>query len=183
MSRRDKNKPNGKPNRRRAESPTSASQQASANTSPLQVVPADFREETSKSGEEISQPSTSTEGCSGEASAIDNPVSVPVASTQSVPISMQTIANAYENYTRTSVEQTWASMQKVATAPSAAKILELQMEYAKLACDTFITHSQEINELHSELAKQRVTNFQEIVAGIIQTTLVLGAARRPFSSE
>lgn len=191
MSRRDKNRPSGKPSRRRAESRTSASQEASTEMSSLQVIPADFslqvipadfREDTSEeSSEEISQPSAPTEGCSGEASAINDPVSTPAASAQSVPISMQTVADAYGNYTRKSVEQTWTSMQKVATAPSAAKALELQMEYAQLAYETFIAHSQEISGLQSELARQRVTNFQEIVAGIIQTTLVLGAARRPFS--
>jgi len=204
MSRADKNRPNGKPNRRRAGSRTSAGNQPDAKPTELQVAPADFTEDAGKkSNEEISRPSASIEASSNEASAIDSPLSAPVVSStaapaehralidgplntpavsaQLVPINMQTIADAYGNYTKKSVEQIWDSMQKLATAPSAAKFLELQMEYAKLACETFIANSQKISELHGELAKQRTMNLEEFLAGIVQITFVLGVARHSFS--
>jgi hypothetical protein len=112
-----------------------------------------------------------------EASATDIVASEPVVSAEFLPVSLQTIADAYGDYTRKSLQQTLAFFTKLAAVRSPDKLLELQMEYAKEACETFVAESQKIRDLHGELAKQRATNFEGFVARITQTTSLLRATR------
>ncbi|WP_235884694.1 phasin family protein [Bradyrhizobium frederickii] len=78
--------------------------------------------------------------------------SPPVAPVDPLEASTQAIADAYSDYIRTSLEQAWSFLGKLATARSPVEAFELQMAYAKQACDSFVAESQKITELHEQLA-------------------------------
>ncbi len=69
-------------------------------------------------------------------------------------IDLQTIAMAYGNYTRKSVEQTRSFFERLAGVRSLDKAIEVQAEFAKQAYETFLTESHKIRELYSGLARQ-----------------------------
>ncbi|MGY8684124.1 phasin family protein [Bradyrhizobium sp. UFLA05-153] len=113
---------------------------------------------------------------STEVSAIET-ANVPAASMELVPVSMQSIADAYGDYTRKSLERAWSFIGKLASARSPAEAFELQMEFAKQACESFVEETQKIADLHEQLVKQRVVNLEGFVARITQTTLEVRATR------
>jgi hypothetical protein len=69
-------------------------------------------------------------------------------------ISIQTIANAYGDYTRKSCQETMSFVEKLMDVRSFDKAIEVQTEFAKQAYADFVAESQRICELYSELAKQ-----------------------------
>ena len=87
-----------------------------------------------------------------------------VAPADNFPISIQTIANAYGDYTRKSFEQTKSFVEKLSGARSLDKVIEIQTEFAKQAYETFVAESQKIRELYSGLAKQAFKPFEGLVA-------------------
>jgi Phasin protein len=70
------------------------------------------------------------------------------------PISIQTIANAHRDYTRKSLQDTRSLIEKLMGVRSFDKAIEVQTEFARQAYANFVTESQKICELYSELAKQ-----------------------------
>lgn len=92
---------------------------------------------------------------------------VEVASTEHVetaPVSLQTITNAYGDFTRKSIEQTSSFFEQLAGVRSIDKALELQGEFAQQTYETFVSESRKIRELHSELTMQRFRNLEGFVA-------------------
>jgi hypothetical protein len=116
---------------------------------------------------------------SAEAVSVASVEAAPLASTQAVPIasteiaqsasvdtaavSYQTIANAYGDITRRSLDQTTSFFEKFWGVRSLDKVFELQTEFAKQACDNFVAESQRIRDLHRELAKQRLERWEGFV--------------------
>ena len=95
-------------------------------------------------------------------------VQVPaVASVNAPSIDFQVIAMAYGNYTRKSLEQTKSFFDKLAGVRSLDKAIEIQTEFVKQACETFVTESQAIRELYSGLAKQNFQRFEGTIARMI----------------
>jgi hypothetical protein len=90
------------------------------------------------------------------------------ASADSLSIDFQTIATAYSDYTRKSFEETKAFVEKLSGVRSLDKAIEIQTEYAKQAYATFVTESQKIRELYSDLAKQTLNPFEGLVAKTIR---------------
>ena len=86
------------------------------------------------------------------------------ASANGVSIDFQAIATAYSDYTRKSFEETKAFVEKLSGVRSLDKAIEIQTEYAKQAYLTFVTESQKIRGLYSDLAKQSLNPFEAIVA-------------------
>ncbi|RZN36407.1 phasin family protein [Bradyrhizobium sp. Leo121] len=127
--------------------------------------------------EPISAPVASIESASVEASATDTVHALPTVAAEPVAVSVATIADAYSDYTRKSLNQTLSFLEKLAAVRSLDKVFELQTEFAKQAFETFIAESQKISKLHGELARQRVLGFEGFVARITQTTLELRATR------
>ena len=78
------------------------------------------------------------------------------------PVSLQTIAAAYGDFTRRSLEETRSFVERLSGAGSLDKAMQLQTEFARQAYKTFVEEAQKIRGLHSELAKTE-----------------LGAAERP----
>jgi hypothetical protein len=87
-----------------------------------------------------------------------------VAPADNVPVSIQTIANAYSDYTRKSFEETTSFVEKLTGVRSLDKAIEIQTEFAKQAYETFVAESQRICGLYSELAKQIFKPFAGLLA-------------------
>jgi hypothetical protein len=124
--------------------------------------------------EQISAPVEWSDISPLETSATDIIPTVPAVS-KPVVASIATIANAYGAYNGKSVELTWSFLEKLAAVRSLDKAFEVQTEFAKQAFETFLAESRKIHELHSELAGQRVVQFEGFVARITPTTFVLRA--------
>jgi hypothetical protein len=106
-----------------------------------------------------------------EAAPVQSTVATLVPSAEPAPVSYQTIANAYCNYTLESLDRTRSFLEKLAAVRSPDKALELQAEFAKQACDGFVTEAEKIRELHSELARQRVKRWEDFLARMISPAL------------
>src|SRR5258708_4045866 len=87
-----------------------------------------------------------------------------VASATAPSIDFQTLATAYGNYTKKSFEETKAFVEKLSGARSLDKAVEIQIEFAKQAYETFVTESQKIRELYRGLAKRNLRPFEGLVA-------------------
>jgi hypothetical protein len=78
-------------------------------------------------------------------------------------VSLQTIADAYGDYSKKSLEQTSSFVARLVSARSLDKAFELQTSFAREAYETFVAESKRIRELHRELAKQRLTRLEGFV--------------------
>jgi hypothetical protein len=97
--------------------------------------------------------------------AVAPPDASPVAAPAAVaPVSMQTIANAYRDYTRKSFEETTCFFEQLTGVRSLDQAIEIQTEFAKRAYATFVAQSQKICELHGELAKQTFKPLERLVS-------------------
>jgi phasin family protein len=73
---------------------------------------------------------------------------------------MQTIANAYREYTRKSIEEFGSFVEQLSGARSLDKAMTVQTEFVKRAYETSVIESQKICELHNRLAKQTLDPFK-----------------------
>ncbi len=188
------NKPTGKSGKRggkkKAGQRTRAGEQHATAAHQLPDVSAEISQETEQETEqenrqeteqetsrEISAQVPSAAALPDEASGMEIAASAPVAAVEPFQASRQAIADAYSDYTRTSLEHAWTFLGKLATARSPLEAFELQMEYAKQVCDSFVAESHKIADLHGRLTRQRVMNFEGFVAKLTQTTLEIHATR------
>lgn len=79
------------------------------------------------------------------------------------PVSLQTIARAYGDYTRKSIEETRSYVEKLRDVRSLDQAMEVQTEFAKQAFEMFVAGSQRIYGLHKELAKQTLRPLEHLV--------------------
>ena len=95
---------------------------------------------------------------------------VPIAAAgfEGVPISIQTIATAYGDYTRKSFEQTRSFVDKLSRVRSLDKALEVQIEFARQAYETFVGEMQKICGLHNALAKQSLKPLQRFMTNTMR---------------
>jgi len=135
------------------------------------------RQETKQEVEASRQSSAEVPSAAALPSGMEIVASAPVAPVEPSQASPQAIADAYSGYIRTSVEHAWAFLGKLATARSPVEAFELQMEYAKQACESFVAESQKIAGLHEQVTRQRVMHFEGFVARLTQTTLEIRATR------
>ncbi|EGP07151.1 phasin family protein [Afipia clevelandensis] len=92
-----------------------------------------------------------------------------VASANSFSSGWQSIANAYGEYAKKSFEDTKSFVEKLSGVKSIEKAIELQTEYAKTSYETFVSESQKIGELYTDLAKQAFKPFEGLVAKVSPT--------------
>ena len=85
------------------------------------------------------------------------------------PISIQTIASAYEDYTKRSFEESRSFVEKLMGVRSFDKALEVQTEFARQAYVNFVTDSQRICELSNELARQIFRPWERFAAEVTRT--------------
>jgi hypothetical protein len=93
-------------------------------------------------------------------SPADTPPIATTTSEETAPVSYRAIADAWGNYSRTSMEQTKVYFEKLAGVRSLGAAFEVQTEFAKQACDTLVAQSQRIGELQGEMAKQRLKRLE-----------------------
>jgi hypothetical protein len=91
------------------------------------------------------------------------------ASSNAFPGGFQAIATAYGDYAKKSFEDTKLFVEKLSGVKSLDKAIEVQTEFAKTAYDTFVTESQKIGALYSDLAKQSFKPFGGFVAKMTPT--------------
>jgi hypothetical protein len=85
------------------------------------------------------------------------------------PVSLQTIANAYRDYTRKSFEQFGSFFEQLSGVRSLDKAMEVQTEFVKRAYENSVTESQKIRELHRKLARQTLEPFEGLVGKTPET--------------
>lgn len=82
------------------------------------------------------------------------PTEATASAGETAPVNMQTIANAYRDYTRKSVQESRSFVEKLMGVRSLDKAVEVQTDYATQAYANFVAQSQRICGLYSELASQ-----------------------------
>ena len=102
----------------------------------------------------------------GAVALADAPSIGAVAPADNFPVSIQTIANAYGDYTKKSLQDTRSFVEKLMGVRSLDKAIEIQSEFARQAYETFVAESQKISELYSELAKQIFKPLEGFVAKV-----------------
>jgi len=75
-------------------------------------------------------------------------------------VSLQTIANAYRDYTRKSLEEFGSFVEQLSSVRSIDKAMMVQSEFVKRAYENSVAESQKICELHNRLAKQTLDPFK-----------------------
>ena len=75
------------------------------------------------------------------------------------PVSLQTIANAYRDYTRKSFEEFGSFFEQLSGVRSLDKAMEVQTEFVKRAYESSVAETQKIRELHRTLARQTFEPF------------------------
>ena len=146
MSTTNQDKPGGKPRQRKGKA-----DQRSRKPDQQQSPKLDRREANEPMGATAASTDAST---TGMVAPVDAPSIGAAAPADNFPVSIQTIANAYSDYTRKSLEETTSFVEKLTGVRSLDKAIEIQAEFARQAYETFVAESQRICELYSELAKQ-----------------------------
>jgi hypothetical protein len=78
----------------------------------------------------------------------------------------QAIATAYGDYTKKSFEDAKSFVEKLSSVKSLDKALEIQTEFAKATCETFVEESQKIAALYGDLVKNSCKPFDGFVANM-----------------
>ena len=82
------------------------------------------------------------------------------------PVSVQTIANAYVDYTRKSLQESRSFAEKLMGVRSFDKAIEVQTEFARQSVANFVAGSQKICELYGKLATQIVRPWEGLAAKV-----------------
>jgi hypothetical protein len=165
----DENKPIGKPgqrNRKGEQRRQKSDPQRSLKADQLQSPEPDRQPDAKEpSGATVTSADASTIG----AVALADIRSIgAVAPADNSPVSIQTIANAYGDYTNKSLQETRSFVVKLIDVRSLDKAIEIQAEFARQAYETFVAESQKIGELYSELARQILKPWEGFVARVTQ---------------
>ena len=121
---------------------------------PSEPPPAEPVSAAPSPAEPVSTEPPSTEPVSAESvSAVPSPA-------EPAPVSLQTIANAYRDYTRKSIEEFGSFVEQLSGVRSLDKAMTVQSEFVKRAYETSVAESQKICELHNRLAKQALDPFK-----------------------
>jgi hypothetical protein len=91
------------------------------------------------------------------------------APSDAAPVSLQTIATAYGDCTKKSLEEARSFVEKLIGARSLDKAIAIQSEFAQHAFQNLVADTQKIYGLYGELAKQTFKPFGGLVAKAAQT--------------
>jgi hypothetical protein len=92
------------------------------------------------------------------------------ASAASLQTGLQAIASAYGSYATKSAEDTKSYVEKLSGVKSLDKAVEVQTEYVKSSCATFMAESQKIASLYTDLAKQTFKPLETMAAKFAPAT-------------
>ncbi|MCX8280707.1 phasin family protein [Phyllobacterium sp. 0TCS1.6C] len=79
---------------------------------------------------------------------------------------LQTIASEAADYSRKSVEEGSALMQKLASIKSPEQALETQHDFARRAYESFVGQATRFSELYAELAREAYRPYEVAVARV-----------------
>jgi hypothetical protein len=82
----------------------------------------------------------------------------------SVSKSAQAIAVEASEYTKKSFEAGAATLEKVLSAGSLEKAVEIQTDYARRSYEGFVAEATKLGELYADLAKEAYQPFESAVA-------------------
>jgi hypothetical protein len=164
----------GEPRRRKSDSPQSAvpvQTQSPAPDQQLQPEPAQspMADPAPVVSEAIDAAVASADTRPPDAVAPDLPPTTAPSPAEAGPVSLQTIANAYRDYTRKSFEEIGSYFEQLTGARSLDKAMKVQTEFVTRAYETSVAESQRICELHNQLAKQAFQPFQGLVGKAPET--------------
>jgi hypothetical protein len=91
------------------------------------------------------------------AAAAALPTVVAASAGENQPVNMQTIANAYRDYTRKLLQANGSFVEQLMSVRSLDRAVEVQTDYATQAYANFVAESQKICGLYSELARQALS--------------------------
>jgi hypothetical protein len=166
----DENKSGGKPSQRKGK-PAQAnkkSEQRNRKAASSQEMRPDQSQDIR---EETGAPVALTETSMPVPSPADTSPIVSAGAEENVEVGYRTIVDAWGNYSRTSLEQTRSYFEKLAGVRSFGGAFEVQAEFARQACETFVAESQRIRELHGEMARQRLKRLEGLVETMTQSAL------------
>jgi hypothetical protein len=84
------------------------------------------------------------------------------------PVSIQTIATAYVDYTRKSLQENRSFVEKLMGVRSFEHAIEVQTEFARQALANFVAESQKICELYGKLATQIFRPWEGLAVKVTQ---------------
>lgn len=90
------------------------------------------------------------------------------AAADNSPLSIQTIANAYADYTRKSLQESRSFAEKLMSVRSFDNAIEIQTEFARQALANYVAESQKICELYGKLATQVFRPWEGLAAKVAQ---------------
>ena len=170
MTTTDKEKPSGKPRQR-----SQKASQRGQKPEPQQSPKLDQLDE-----DRISQIGASTDApTNGAAAPANGPLVGAAAPADALsigaaapaddgPVSVQTIANAYVDYTRKSLQESRSFAEKLMGVRSFDNAIEVQTEFARQALANFVAGSLKICELYGKLATQMVRPWEGLAAKVAQ---------------
>ena len=161
MSSADKNKPAGKSGKRNRKA-EQRNHEADREISSMPHEQQDAEEQIGAAAE------PGQVGSNGAPAQPADVVSIAAAAFEGVPISVQTIATAYGDYTRKSFEQTRSFVDKLTRVRSLDKALEVQIEFTRQAYETFVGEMQKICGLHNALAKQSLKPLERFMTNTMR---------------
>ena len=97
------------------------------------------------------------------------PSVVEPAMSEPAPVSLQTIANAYRDYTRKSFAEFGSFFEQLSGVRSLDKAFEVQTEFVKRAYENSVAESQKIRDLHRKLARQTLEPFEGLAGKTPET--------------
>jgi hypothetical protein len=100
------------------------------------------------------------------AAPADTPSTGAAAPANDGPVSVQTIANAYVDYTRKSLQESRSFAEKLMGVRSFDKAIEVQTEFARQSVANFVAGSQKICELYGKLATQIARPWEGLAAKV-----------------
>lgn len=77
---------------------------------------------------------------------------------------MQTLAAEAGEYSKNSWENGTATLEKLVSAKSLDKAIEIQTDYVKQAYEGFVSQSTKMGEIYAEMAKDAYKPFEKAVA-------------------
>jgi phasin protein len=89
-----------------------------------------------------------------EAAPAETPPANAARPAETSPVGLQTIATAYRDYTRKSIQDAQSYVEKLSGVRSLDKAMEVQTEFAKQAYETFAADSRKICGLYGEFFTQ-----------------------------
>jgi hypothetical protein len=136
---------------------------------PVQVPQADPQQAVSEPVEAVVAEAIVVEAVAADPDAVaadapspSEPAPAEPATAEPSPVTLQTIANAYRDYTKKSFEEFGSFCEQLSGVRSLEKAMAVQAEFVKRAFESSVTESRKIRELHSKLARQTLERFQRL---------------------